>query len=71
MIYTGSTLNPEGGTAMKNAFIAAILLMAGMTGSAFAQGACNRVCLQGFVDQYLKAIVAHDPSRLPLAKNAR
>jgi hypothetical protein len=71
MIYTGSTLNPEGGTAMKNAFIAAILLMAGMTGSAFAQSACNRVCLQGFVDQYLKAIVAHDPSRLPLAKNAR
>jgi hypothetical protein len=29
------------------------------------------MCLQGFVDQYLSALVAHDASRLPLAKNAR
>jgi hypothetical protein len=29
---------------------------------------CERACLNGFVDQYLAALVAHDPSRLPLAK---
>jgi hypothetical protein len=27
--------------------------------------------LQGFVNQYLSALVAQDPSKLPLAKNAR
>ena len=27
---------------------------------------CDRSCLNGFVDQYLDAVVAHDPSRLPL-----
>ena len=32
---------------------------------------CDRECLEGFVDQYLTAIVVHDPSRAPFAKNAR
>jgi hypothetical protein len=32
---------------------------------------CDRECLNGFVDQYLAAMVAHDPSRLPLAKNVK
>ncbi len=42
--------------------------------SASAQAAdapCDRACLNGFVDQYLKALVAHDPSALPLTKTAR
>src|SRR5512147_1301298 len=30
---------------------------------------CNRACLEGFVNRYLDALVAHDPSRLPLADN--
>jgi hypothetical protein len=29
---------------------------------------CDRACLDGFVDQYLDAVVAHDPSRLPVTK---
>jgi hypothetical protein len=33
--------------------------------------ACDRACLDGFVDQYLAALVAHDPSHLPMAKGAR
>ena len=33
--------------------------------------ACDRACLQGMVDQYLAAVVAHDPSRLPLAPGVR
>jgi hypothetical protein len=36
-----------------------------------ASNNCDRTCLSGFVDQYLKALVAHDPSKLPLAKNAK
>jgi len=30
------------------------------------RGACNRACLEGFVTQYLDAMVAHDPARLPV-----
>jgi hypothetical protein len=29
---------------------------------------CDRECLNGFVDRYLDAVVAHDPSRLPVTK---
>ena len=32
---------------------------------------CDRACLEGFVNRYLEALVAHDPARLPLTKNAR
>jgi len=30
---------------------------------------CNRACLENLVDQYLTALVAHDPRRLPLSKD--
>ena len=33
--------------------------------------ACDRACLKGLIDQYLAAVVAHDPKRLPLAPDAR
>jgi len=33
--------------------------------------ACDRQCLYGFVNQYLAALVAHDPARLSWAKNAQ
>jgi hypothetical protein len=36
-----------------------------------AAGACDRACLQGFVDQYLDAWIARDPKRLPLAPNVK
>jgi hypothetical protein len=32
---------------------------------------CDRTCLNGFADQALAAFVAHDPSRLPLAKEVK
>ena len=28
---------------------------------------CDRACLEGVITQYLTALVAHDPKRLPLA----
>ena len=39
--------------------------------SAAMSGACDRACLYGFLDQYLDALKAKDPSRLPLAKGFR
>lgn len=33
-----------------------------------ALSACDRACLNGFVDRYLDAVVTHDPSRLPVTK---
>src|SRR5256885_14141700 len=30
---------------------------------------CNRACLENLVDQYLTALVAHDPKRLPVSKD--
>jgi len=40
-----------------------------------AQGApakgCDYACLTGFVDQYLAALAAHDPSRLPVAPHVK
>lgn len=32
---------------------------------------CNRACLDGFVDQYLDAMIAHNPKLVPLAKDVR
>src|SRR4051794_26345445 len=32
---------------------------------------CNRACLEGLVNQYLDAMVAHDPRRLPLAADVK
>ncbi len=36
--------------------------------SAYVAADCDRKCLYGFVDQYLNALMAKDPSRLPWAK---
>src|ERR1700689_2153175 len=44
-----------------------------VAGASFGQapGPCNRVCLEGFVNQYLDAMVAHDPSRLPVTPGVK
>ncbi|HTY62832.1 MAG TPA: hypothetical protein VMG30_11330 [Acidobacteriota bacterium] len=34
-----------------------------------SSGQCNRACLEGIADQYLAAMVAHDVSKAPLAKD--
>jgi hypothetical protein len=47
------------------------LLASSARSSAAASGDCDRACLNGFVDQYLNALAAHDPSQLPLAKDVR
>ena len=35
--------------------------------SAFAQGACDRTCLRGMLDQYLNAVITHDSAAASLA----
>jgi hypothetical protein len=53
--------------------IVALLAFAASSGRATAAPAasCDRACLNGLIDQYLAALVAHDPSKLPLAKNVK
>jgi hypothetical protein len=49
------------------------LVLASAAGSiATAQpAACDRRCLEGFVDRYLDALVRHDPRAVPIAATAR
>ena len=49
--------------------IAAIPRVATTTQSRAAS--CNRACLEGFVDRYFAAVIADDPSAVPLAPNVR
>jgi hypothetical protein len=46
------------------------LLLSGLA-AAQGTGACDRDCLNGFVDQYLDALVKHDPKLVPLTKNVK
>lgn len=54
---------------------AVLLVFAMLTNIASAadskSATCDRACLRGFITQYLKAVVAHKPARLPLADNVR
>ncbi len=56
-------------------FGAALLVFAMLTNIAAAgdsnSATCDRECLRGFITQYLKAVVAHQPAGLPLADNVR
>jgi hypothetical protein len=51
--------------------ISALLSLLGLASfPAFAQQ-CDRACLTGMMTQFVEALVAHDPSRLPLADDLR
>src|SRR5580658_3728661 len=57
------------------ATLAAIVLTGGLAPTAKASTGpiplnCNRACLEDLVNQYLAAVVAHDPKRLPLSADA-
>ena len=38
---------------------------------ASAPRVCDRACLEGFIEAYLAALVAHDPARLPVADSVK
>ena len=51
-------------------YVAGTMLMACAI-TARAAGTCDRSCLEGFVDRYLDAVLAHDPKLVPLAPDVR
>jgi len=59
----------------KFGFCAAIIVLAVAIGNqATAQrgpSTCDRACLEGFVDRYLDAVIAHDPKLLPVSRNVK
>src|SRR5580658_7020351 len=67
----------SGWSVMAKILIAMGVLGLSLAGALSAQnasgksGACDRACLEGFVDQYLDAMAAHDPKLAPLAKNVK
>jgi hypothetical protein len=54
---------------MKHSMLMLVLIGAGAAHSPAAT--CDRDCLRGFITQYLDALVAHNPSALPLADKVR
>jgi hypothetical protein len=49
---------------------AILLTVAAFAGPIFAQtksAPCDRACLESFADQYMDALIAHDPQKLPLS----
>jgi len=50
--------------------IAPFLLVATVPAEA-QSGRCGRTCLEGMVSTYLSALAAHDPARVPLARDVK
>jgi hypothetical protein len=48
-----------------------VLVIAGAATDASAQAACDRACLRTMLDQYLAAVVKHDPEAAPLVVGFR
>ena len=49
----------------------AVILCFSLNTSAAASDKCGRECLAGFLNTYLKALLAHDSSKLPVTKNVK
>jgi hypothetical protein len=58
-------------TRLRRRIAIGVLLSIGSTGGASAQTTCDRTCLRNFLDQYLAAVVKHDPKAAPLALGFR
>ena len=48
-----------------------LLALIGVSSAHAAAAQCDRACLGGLITRYVEALVAHDPSKLPLADNVR
>src|SRR6186713_2319425 len=51
--------------------VGAVIVLASGAGSASAQTTCDRACLRTMLDQYLTAVVKHDPAAAPLVVGFR
>src|ERR1700728_286090 len=56
---------------MKFSAIASVVLLFGGLAAGQGSSSCERECLNGFVDQYLDALVKHDPQLVALTKNVK
>ena len=57
---------------MAKTWMAAVVFGVSLGSAAYAQsGACDRACLEGTVDKYLDAMIAHDPKLVPIEKNVK
>jgi hypothetical protein len=54
-----------------NMRITFLFLCSAMLSIKAADQPCDRACLEGFVNDYLTAMVAHDPKRLPVTPNVK
>ena len=51
--------------------VCSVMMMAVGTAGASAQEACDRACLRTMLDQYLNAVIKHDPAAAPLVVGFR
>jgi hypothetical protein len=63
----GATLN----SGAANAAPANPAAVTAPAARAAVANACDRTCLNGFIDQFLAALLAHDPSKLPHSANVK
>src|SRR5882672_1471380 len=80
--YVPSAVSPVSkgrrqGTTMKKTsgatFVGSVVLAATLSIADRAVNAaeCDRACLEAMVDRYVDALVAHDPSKIPVTPNVR
>lgn len=64
-------LLPAGAAAVLAALVLGTGAAAPRPASAAPAASCDQACLQGFVDLYLDALIAHDPGRLPVTRDVK
>src|SRR6266853_1372251 len=58
-------------TRMRRWTLIGMIVAMGSVGSASAQAVCDRACLRALLDQYLAAVIKHDPKAAPLSVGFR
>jgi hypothetical protein len=48
-----------------------VLIAGTVAGQGSKGAACDRACLENFVDQYMDALIAHDPKKLPMTARVK
>ncbi len=56
---------------LRSVLVGGALTLAGFDFALAAQPACDRACLEGFVEKYFDAVVANDPKLVPISPNAK
>src|SRR5579871_3497893 len=54
---------------MRVKFAAVVAVFSPLIG--WGQTTCDRACLENFVDQYMDALIAHNPKKLPLSARVK